>query len=409
MIKREEYLNKLLKWKDEKVIKVITGVRRCGKSTLLVQFQQELLKSGTDEDQIISINFESLEFENLRDYRELYKYISERIVDGKSTYVFLDEIQLVNDFQKAVDSLFIKDNIDIYITGSNAYVLSGELATLLSGRYIEINLLPLSFKEYCSVQTSSDMDKALARYMRYGAMPYVACLDEIEEKADVYIDGIYNTIILKDIELRQNRKETNSNKRKISDVGLLKNIAKFLASAVGSPISYKSITDYLTSSGRKVSQSTVSDYVEALIEPYIFYKAERYDIVGKQLLKQNQKLYVVDLGLRNHLTPRSNYDLGYSLENIIYFELIRRGYSVNVGKTGQYEVDFIARKGEDVEYYQVTASLTEETTFNREIGPLKNLNDNHPKTIITLDKFTTGNYDGIKVINAIDWLLNQSE
>lgn len=405
MIKREAYLNQLLKWKDEKVIKVITGIRRCGKSTLLNQFQQELIASGVNEKQIISINFESLDFENLRDYRELYKYICEKMQDNESAYIFLDEIQLVNEFQKAVDSLFLKDNVDIYLTGSNAYVLSGELATLLSGRYIEINLLPLSFREYCGAKPGLDTEKAFSQYLRYGAMPYIACLDDVQEKADMYLDGIYNTIILKDIELRQNRKENNPNKRKINDIGLLKNIVKFLASSVGSPISYKSIADYLTSSGRKVSQTTVSDYVEALIEPYIFYKAERYDILGKQLLKQNQKLYMVDLGLRNFLTPRRNYDLGYSLENVIYFELIRRGYSVNVGKAELTEIDFVARKGDTVEYYQVTASLTDENTFNREITPLKKLVDNYPKSIITLDKFTAGNYDGITVINAIDWLL----
>lgn len=226
-------------------------------------------------------------------------------------------------------------------------------------------------------------------------------------KEDMYLEGIYNTIIVKDVEERQNRKETNPNKRRITDLSLLKNISKFLASSIGSPISVKSIADYITSSGRRISQNTVDDYVQALVEPYIFYVAERYDVLGKQLLKKNQKMYIVDLGIRRHLLARRKYDLGFSLENIVFLELIRRGYTVNIGKVGESEIDFVARKNDNVYYYQVTASMTEESTFEREMAPLKSIRDNYPKAVITLDRFTLGNYEGIEVVNAIDWLLQK--
>ena len=405
MVERHEYLNELKKWKDEKVIKVVTGLRRCGKSTLLSMFQEQLMQNGTAKEQIISINFEDLEYEALQDYAALHRYVAERLCPDRMNYIFLDEIQMVRDFQKAVDSLYIRDNVDLYITGSNAYLLSGELATLLSGRYVEIRMLPLSFREYCELKGSGEKDTLFSGYMRYGALPYIAAMDDPDTKADAYLEGIYNTIIVKDIELRQQRREYDPNRRKVTDMTLLRNIARFLAGSIGSPVSVKSISDYITSTGRKVSQSTVSDYVEALIEPYVFYPAERYDIRGKQLLKQNRKLYIVDLGLRRHLIPRQNYDLGYSLENLVYLELLRRGFEVTIGKAGSTEVDFIAKKGEDVFYYQVTANLTDENTFNRELAPLKLIADNYPKTVLTLERFTTGNYDGIVVANAVDWFL----
>lgn len=405
MVQRTEYLNILKNWKDEQVIKVITGIRRCGKSTLLALYQDYLRTQGITEDQIISINFEELENESLLDYKVLYDHIKQRLHAEKTTYIFLDEIQRVADFQKAVDSLYVKKNTDIYITGSNAYLLSGELATLLSGRYIEINMLPLSFAEFCEMKGGHDKDSLLAEYMKNGSLPYVAMLDGSTEKADMYLEGIYNTIIVKDIEDRQKRKEQDPNKRKITDIALLKNISKFLASSVGNPISIKSIADYITSSGRSVSYNTVDDYVDALVEPYIFYPVERYDVLGKQLLKTNQKMYIVDLGIRRHLLPRKKYDLGFSLENVVFLELLRRGYEVSVGKVGATEIDFVARKNDNVYYYQVTASMVEESTFEREMAPLRNINDNYPKTVITLDRFTLGNYEGIQVVNAIDWLL----
>lgn len=407
MLERKGYLDLLKKWKDDEVIKVVTGIRRCGKSTLLKMYMEFLKSQGVSDDRIIFINFEELEYEHISDYKILYNYIKERLHPAEMTYIFLDEIQLVEDFQKAVDSLQVKENTDIYISGSNAYLLSGELATLLSGRYVEINMLPLSFAEFCELKSAEDKDLLFAEYMKNGGLPYVSKLDNDDEKINMYLEGIYNTIIVKDIEERQKRKESDPNKRKVNDIALLKNISRFLASSVGSPISVKSITDYVTSTGRKISQNTTDDYVEALVEPYIFYPVERYDVPGKQLLKKNQKMYIVDLGIRRYLLARQRYDLGFSLENIIFLELLRRGYKVNIGKIGTTEVDFVARKDDRIYYFQVTASMVEETTFEREITPLKKINDNYPKTIITLDRFTLGNYDGIEVVNAIDWLLQK--
>ena len=405
MVERKEYLKQLWSWKDEQVIKVVTGIRRCGKSTLLKQYQEKLLAEGIAREQMISINFEELENEPLLDYQALYRYIKERLCDGKMTYIFLDEIQKVMSFEKAVDSLYVKDNIDIYITGSNAYMLSGELATLLTGRYVEISMLPLSFREYTQA-TGMQTEQAFSEYMKSGALPYIAVMDRTDEKVDVYLEGIYNTVIVRDIEERQARKERDAGKRKITDIALLKTIARYLASVIGSPVSVKSITDYLVSSGRKVSPNTVSDYVEALTESFVFYSAERFDIVGKQLLKVNKKMYMVDLGLRNHILPRKYYDLGFSVENIVFFELLRRGDRVAVGKYGSAEVDFVARRQDVITYYQVTADMTAKETFEREMRPLRSIHDNYEKIVLTLDRFSTGNYDGIEVVNVVDWLLD---
>lgn len=406
MVERKEYLQKLWSWKDEQVIKVVTGIRRCGKSTLLKQYQNQLKAAGVTDEQIISINFEEIENEPLLDYKSLYQYIKERLCEDKMTYVFLDEIQKVTFFEKVVDSLHVKENIDIYITGSNAYMLSGDLATLLTGRYVEISMLPLSFKEYVEI-TELPKEQAFAEYMKTGGLPYIAVMDRTDEKVDTYLEGIYNTVIVRDIEDRQARKELNSGKRKITDITLLKTIARYLASVIGSPISIKSITNYLISSGRKVSPNTVSDYVDALTESFIFYPADRFDIVGKQLLKMNKKLYMVDLGLRNHILPRKRYNLGFSVENIVFFELLRRGNKVNIGKYGSTEVDFVTQKQGEIVYYQVTADMTAEETFEREMRPLQGIQDNYEKIVLTLDHFSVGNYDGIKVINVIDWLLEK--
>lgn len=409
MVERKEYLEKLKMWRNEKIIKVVTGIRRCGKSTLLEQYRNYLAKTGVPSERIISVNFEDLSYENLLDYKKLYEYLSERIVSDKFTYIFLDEIQKVSGFEKVVDSLYIKDNVDIYLTGSNAYMLSGELATLLSGRYVEIKMLPLSFGEYKQLQAADrNADELFAEYMSIGGFPYIAAMNRTKEKTDMYLEGIYSTIIIKDIEERQNRREPDLTKRKINDISLLKNIGKFLAGSVGSLISVKSVSDYITSTGRKVSPNTISDYIGALTEAFIFYPVERFDIQGKRLLQQNRKYYIADTGLRRYMLPRRNYDLGFTLENVVYLEQCRRGFEVYVGKNGTTEVDFVVRKNDITEYYQVTASLTDETTFEREIAPLRNIRDNYPKTILTLDRFTLGNYDGIKVENAVDWLLDCS-
>lgn len=403
MVLRNEYLQKLRSWKDEQVIKVVTGIRRCGKSTLLRQYQELLKQEGVQEAQLISINFEELEYEELLDYKKLYAYIKERMQQGQKNYIFLDEIQRVDSFEKVVDSLYVKENTDIYITGSNAYMLSSDLATLLTGRYVEISMLPLSFQEYCAI-TNTEGDKAFSEYMKNGGFPYIAVMDKTTEKVSAYLEGIYNTVIVKDIEERQKRREKDPDRRKITDIALLKSIAKFLASVIGSPVSVKSVTDYLISSGRKVSPNTVDDYIEALTDSFIFYSVDRFDIVGKQILKANKKLYMVDLGLRNHILPKKTYDLGFSLENIVYFELLRRGYKVNIGKVGSTEVDFVAVKQDETVYFQVTADMTAETTFEREMKPLQSIQDNYEKIVLTLDRYTVGNYEGIKVIHALDWL-----
>ncbi len=404
MVERKEYLDQLWAWKDEQQIKVVTGIRRCGKSVLLEQYQQKLLAEGVAPEQIISINFENLDYEPLKDYMELYRYLKERLCTDKMTYIFLDEVQEVPAFEKVVDSLSIKDQVDIYITGSNAYMLSSELATLLSGRYTEIKMLPFSFREYIA-QTGLPKEEAFAEFMKTGGIPYVAAMNRTDEKVDQYLEGIYNTVIVKDIEQRQLRKEKEGNTRKITDIALLKNIARYLASVIGSPVSMKSITNYLTSSGRKISQNTVSDYVDALKESFIFYSVERFDIVGKQLLKINNKLYMVDMGIRNHILPRKRYDLGFTIENIVFLELMRRGYKINIGKYGTTEVDFVVQKEGVLTYYQVTADMTAEETFEREMRPLRSIPDNYEKVVLTLDRFSLGNYDGIKVVNVIDWLL----
>lgn len=408
MVERKEYLNNLKSWKDEQVIKVVTGIRRCGKSTLLKQYQDWLLKNGVSEEQIIAVNFEEMEYEELLDYKKLYAYLKERLVSDKTTYIFLDEIQKVPFFEKVVDSLYVKPNVDIYITGSNAYMLSGDLATLLTGRYVEIGMLPLSFKEFLEL-TKMKKEQGFAQYLQSGGLPYVAAMNRTDEKVETYLEGIYNTVIVRDIEDRQARRESDPTMRKITDIALLKTIAKYLSSVVGSPVSVRGITDYLTSNGRKISPNTVNDYVEALTESFIFYSVERFDIVGKQLLQANRKFYIVDLGLRNHILPRRNYDLGFSLENVVYFELLRRGYKVTMGKQGNTEVDFVAEKQGAYKYFQVTADMTAKETFEREMRPLENIRDNYEKIILTADLLTLGNYNGIKVKHLSDWLLEKDD
>lgn len=404
MVVRKNYLDKLISWKDYDIIKVITGIRRCGKSTLLKQFQKYLTDNGVAEEQIISINFEDLEFEDLLDYRSLYKYVKNRLLPDKKMYVFLDEIQKVSNFEKAVDSLYTQKNVDVYITGSNAYMLSSDLSTLLSGRYIEISMLPLSFKEVYE-EKGGDKEETFNQYLKYGGFPYLTTMPLDEEQTNMYLEGIYNTVIIKDIEERENRKNQDPNKRKITNIVLLKSIARYLASTIGSIVSIKNVTGYLTSNGRKVSASTVDDYMEALREAFIFYPVERFDISGKKILKTLNKWYIVDLALRDYMVPKKTYDLGFSLENIVYFELIRRGYRVSIGKTDTAEVDFVAQKNGEIIYYQVSASMLDQSTFERELLPLKSIKDNYKKIVLTLDRFTQGNYEGIEVVNAIDWLL----
>lgn len=405
MIERKEYLNQLESWKDKQIIKVITGIRRCGKSTLLRQFQDRLIKNGVSQTQIISINFEDMQFEDLLDYKNLYKYIQDKIIKDVKMYIFLDEIQKVDQYENVVDSLFINELMDVYITGSNSYIFSGQLATHLRGRYIELSILPLSFKEYFHFK-NEDKSRAFANYMKTGGFPYLLNIDDTSEQLNMYVEGIYNTVLIKDIEDRLNRKHKLSSNSSLTDVALLKSISKYLASVIGSPVSIRGIANYLISNERKVSPNTVSDYMTSLCESYLYYPVEPMDISGKELLKSNRKYYIVDLGIRSYVLPKKRYDLGFSIENIVYFELHRRGYEIYIGKNKNQEVDFIAKKNNEYTYFQVTASMVEESTFEREITPLRDIKDNYQKIVLTLDEFTVGDYEGIKVINVIDWLLN---
>lgn len=399
MIWRKEYLENLKALKDKQVIKVISGVRRCGKSTLFELYINYLKQIGAEDRQIISINLEDLENYNLLDYQALYSYIKEKLVSGKMNYIFIDEVQKCAGFEKAVDSLFIKKNCDVYITGSNAYLLSGELATLLSGRYIEIDMLPFSFKEYYEATKESGKNKQelFDTYLKYGSFPYVAYLENNEKIINQYIEGVYNTILIKDVATRE----------KINDITVLENILKTVASSIGSPISIKKISDTLASGGRKISPNTVESYLRALTDSYILYNAARYDIKGRQFLKTLGKYYFVDTGIRNHIISQSARDLGHLLENVVYLELLRRKNRVNIGKLSEKEVDFVATNMNEVEYYQVCASVIDEKTLERELAPLREIKDNYPKILLTLDNIGNGaNYEGIRQINVIDWLLD---
>lgn len=392
MVKRRKYLEKLTKLKEKQIIKVITGVRRCGKSTLMQQFREELELSGVRKEQMISINLEDLANEALLDYRELYHYVTERCIPGEMTYVFLDEIQLVPQFQKAVDSLFLKENMDIYVTGSNAYMLSGELATLLSGRYVEIQMLPLSFAEYFELVGGEKRD-AWNAYFKNGGFPYASFLEDEEVRRD-YLLGIYHTVLLKDVVARKN----------VSDVSLLESVIKFLFDNVGNIVSSKKIADSLNSYGRKTTSATVEHYISALEESFILYRTGRYDVKGKQYLKSLEKYYIVDVGLRRLLLGDQYADIGHVLENIVYLELLRRGYMVSIGKLGTLEIDFVAQMGAERIYYQVSASILDKATYEREMEPLKKTADHYPKYIITMDEISMCD-DGIRQMNIIDFLL----
>lgn len=408
MIERTEYLKKLESWKDKHIIKVITGIRRSGKSTLLLQFREKLLNDGVSQQQIMDINFENMEYEDLLDYKKLYSYIKDRIIPDKKMYIFLDEIQNVKDYEKVVDSFFLNEDNDIYITGSSSYLFSGQLATNLRGRYIEIMMFPFSFKEFYSLR-NNDKREAFNEYMKIGGFPYLSVLKDSNEQVNVYMEGIYNTVLLKDIEERINFKERRTGNTSVTDVVLLKSISKYLSSVVGSNVSIRGIANYIQSNERKVSPNTVSAYVDVLCESYLYYPVEAMNVSGKQLLKSNRKYYIVDTGIRNFILPKQRYDIGFSVENIVYFELLRCGYEVYVGKGNHDEVDFIAKKDGSYTYIQVTASLIEESTFNREIRPLQNIRDNYEKIILTLDDYTAGNYEGIRVINVIDWLMEEHQ
>lgn len=395
MIERKEYLEKLKKWKDKDLIKVITGIRRCGKSTLFDIYIDYLKSIGIEDNHIISVNLENPDNE-FDTYKELYKYVKEQIKDKKQYYVFLDEVQKVSDFQKAVDGLYIMKNVDVYITGSNAYLLSGELATLLTGRYIEIKMYPLSFKEYLNYYKKDADEKMYLNYINRSSFPYALKLEE-ESEIDDYLDALYNTIIVKDIGLR----------KKMADTTMLRTVARFMFNNIGNRLSIKKIADTLTSDGRSISVHTVESYLESLVESYVFNKVSRFDIKGKQYLQSGEKYYATDVTMRYALLGRRNIDVGHILENIVYLELIRRGYKVYIGKAGEKEIDFVAENKEGFTYFQVAYTTREKATLERELTPLQDINDHYPKYILTMDIDPIADYDGIKKVNVLDWLLEK--
>ena len=390
-------MDKLLNWKDKQVIKVVTGVRRCGKSTLLEMFQDRLKMEGVDDHRIIAINLEDFDFIELRDPKELYHYISTRLIKEKRCYVFLDEIQHVSNYADVVDALFVKENVDLYLTGSNAYMLSSEIATLLSGRYIEIKMQPLSFAEY--VDSTGNRDHLAGKYSDYitnSSFPYTLELQNDKNLISDYLEGIYNTIVMKDVMQR----------KKINDAMMLESVVRFMMDNIGNTLSTKRIADALTSFGRKIDVKTVERYLQALSESFILYKVPRYNLRGRQLLKTLEKYYLVDVALRRTLLGKRAADTGHIPENVVFLELLRRYQRVYVGKMDDTEVDFVALDEDGASYFQVAATTRDENTLNRELTPLKAISDHYPKFLLTLDDDPEMDYNGIKKINALDWLLN---
>lgn len=400
MIARREYLDKLAALRNKKIIKVITGVRRCGKSTLMEMFQDDLKRQGTASEQIIAVNFEDYDFYELRDPKKLYAYIKERLAGEAVTYIFLDEVQQCRDFQRVVDSLYLRKNVDLYVTGSNAHMLSSEIATLLSGRYVEIKMLPLSFREYVeSTGSTDDLARKYRAYLENSSFPYALELYGQPREIRDYLDAVYNTIVVKDIAARH----------KITDTLILESISRFIFDNIGNSLSTKRIADTLTANGRKIDVKTVEKYIAALMESYIIYRAKRYNVKGRQYLKTQDKYYVVDIGLRYMLLGSSSMDVGHILENVVYLELLRRGYEVYVGKIDDLEVDFVAMDGKRTIYYQVAATVRDEKTLQRELAPLRKIDDYYPRIILTLDEDPEADYKGIRRINVLDWLMGAAE
>ncbi len=398
MIPREKYINFLIEWKDKRVIKVITGIRRCGKSTLFTLFQSYLRSVGVAEEQIISINFEEAENEPLLEWHALYEYIKGNMLPDRMNYIFLDEIQHVAAYQKAVDSLLVKENTDIYITGSNAYFMSGELATLLSGRYVELKMLPLSFAEYVAAHDGGASREELYRsYLYNSSFPYTVELTE-RRNIHAYLDGIYNTVVLNDIVAR----------KKVQDVLMLKSVIQFMFDNIGNLCSTKKIADSMTSAGRRISGHTVESYLDGITDSLLMYRVGRYDIKGKEHLRLYDKYYLADIGLRYYLLGTRNADQGRILENIVYLELLRRGYTVYVGRLGAAEIDFVAQDADgNTEYYQVALTVREENTLKRELGPLNDISDHNLKYLLTMDNDPPASHNGIRQKYVLDWLLEQ--
>ena len=398
LINRPIYMEQLISFREKQIIKVVTGIRRCGKSTLFDLYCEYLQNDGIQKDQIIRINLEDPDYHDVQDYLQLYNLVKDRLIPDKMNYIFIDEVQTVPDFQKAVDGLFIKANCDVYITESNAYMLSGELATLLSGRYVEIKMLPLSFKEYISAsEDETDLQMKYQRYIQNGSFPYILQLSRRRD-INAYLEGIYSSIVLKDIVARH----------RISDAGMLDSVIRFMFDNIGNLCSATNIANTMTSYGRKISAPTVENYLSALVESFILYKAGRYDVKGKQHLATGSKYYLSDIGLRYYLLGSKQVDAGHILENVVYLELLRRGYEVHIGKVGSAEVDFIAIGDYGEEYYQVayTVNDADGKTLTRELAPLESIKDHNPKYLITMDFVPFTSHNGIKQINALEWLLH---
>lgn len=395
-VPRPSYVEHLRQWRDRDVIKVVTGVRRCGKSTVLELFQNELLRSGVAAEQIVALDFEDPDTPDFGSWREVWKWIKPRLANGRTTYVFLDEVQRVPEFEKLVDGLHARRGIDVYVTGSNAYMLSGELATHLSGRYVEIPMQPLSFREWCNaVGATGDWTRRYAEYLRFGSFPYVLSLDRDVRLVGDYLDGIYNTVLVKDV-LRR---------KKLSDAALVDRIARFLFDNIGNPTSLRNVANALSAGGLKTNGNTVEGYVEALCDAFLFRKAERYDIRGKEILSGGCKYYAADIGLRYRLSGSREGDSGRILENVVFLELLRRWPNVLVGRQDGREVDFVTRNGDRLHYWQVAETVRDAATREREYAPLLAIRDHHPKTLLTLDEDLPSDRDGIRRINALDFLL----
>ena len=395
-LERTEYLQKLIAFRDKHIIKIITGIRRCGKSTLMEIFQDYLKANHVEKAQILAVNFEDFDYRELRDAEKLHAYVKGHMAKDKMTYLFLDEIQHVESWPDVIDSLYLRKNLDIYITGSNAYLLSSEIATLISGRYVEIRMLPLSFKEYVTARGGEDnLARRYREYIEYSSFPYTLELAGQPKEIRDYLESIYHTIVVKDLAVR----------KKIPDVMMLESVARYLFDNIGNTVSTKKIADTMTSDGRKIDVRTVEKYVEALTECFIFYQAKRYNVKGKQYLKTLEKYYAVDVGLRYMLLGSKAIDAGHILENVVYLELLRRGYDVYVGKVDELEVDFVAMDDQRVTYYQVAATVREENTLQRELKSLQKINDHYQKLILTLDEDPEADYEGIRRVNVLDWLM----
>jgi predicted AAA+ superfamily ATPase len=411
IIERPQYLNALLSWQDKAdIIKVITGIRRCGKSTMFKIFQKNLSDNGVSQSQIQAINFEDANFSDLLDWKKLHDHVQSNLVPEKMNYIFLDEIQNVPDFERAVNSLRLRDNVNLYITGSNSKILSGELATLLSGRYVTIHMQPLSFKEYVSAYpfAAAAKEEMFWDYLHNSSFPYAMQMTGAnskllapdtrwdKEQIRMFLKGLFDTIVLKDVVERKN----------VKNVLRLNNVIKFMFENIGSETSVRNIKNVLESdNGIKIDVNTIESYLDGLMDAFVLYKIGRYDIKGKQHLKTNAKYYAADIGLRYLLLGREG-DAGHILENIIFLELLRRGYDINIGKIGNMEVDFVATKNGSVEYYQVAHEIGGKTTHERELRSLDMIQDHNPKFLLTMDRFFTEEHKGIKTVNAVEWLLD---